>query len=287
MSKEKLGWISRNLNKVKVIYTDMDGTLVGTDGSLFTASGGSYTLAPARAIKKVLEARVDVVIVSGRSYLQLKENARILGFKNFIAELGCEIVYELGERVIYNIGNIPLRKGQKPVDVIEKTGATELLFSAFPDRLRYYTPWSRIHNDTVLLVGNIDIEEANRVLEENKLSDLLRIIDNGGVSPEPDFPSPHSYHLMPRAAGKAQAIKKDKQLRGLCRKELVGIGESIEDMEIAPEVGAFFVVRNGVDSEPRIKEIVKDAENIFILDEAMGSGWEEMVDLLVRLGKIR
>ncbi len=286
LTKKELEWIDKNLSKVKVIYTDMDGTLVGPDGSLFTSPYGKLTFLVARAIFETLKAGVDVVIVSGRSQYQLKENARLLGFKNYIAELGCEIVYNLGEKVIYNIGNIKLEEGKKPIDIIKGMGAVKLLFSEFSGKIRYYTPWSEYHDVNILLVGNIDVEKANKILKENKLS-CLRISDNGKVPPEPDFSCPHCYHLMPRFSGKGSAVRKDKKIRGLHREEIVGIGESIGDIEIAPEVGAYFVVKNGVENEPRIKDIAENSDNIFILDEAMGLGWAKVIDILLNLKKIK
>ena len=84
-----------NLDKVKVIYTDVDGTFVH-NGCLFCMRNG-YTLQNARAIFKLLEAGIDVVMTSGREKEKLKDTARLLGFQNYIANLGIEIVYNQGE----------------------------------------------------------------------------------------------------------------------------------------------------------------------------------------------
>ena len=50
MRAENLREIERRLTKVKVIYTDVDGTLVGPGGSLFAAPEGTLTLKPAGAV---------------------------------------------------------------------------------------------------------------------------------------------------------------------------------------------------------------------------------------------
>jgi hypothetical protein len=277
--------VDTRLDRIKVIYTDMDGTLVGPGGSLFAAPDGSLTMTPARAVFKTLQRDVDVVIISGRTRVQLKENARTIGFRNYIAELGCEIVYDLGKKIVYNIGDMPLKEGQRPLDAIEKSGALDLIFREFPNQIRYYTPWSENVQDNALLVGNIDEEQANRLLEEHGYTDL-RMTDNGGVPPEPDFRSPHCYHLLPAAAGKRSAVQKDKEIRGLRTPELVGIGESIEDMEISPEVGVYFVVRNGAEDDPRVMEAAEERENAFLLEGRMGLGWAEAVAVLEQLEKL-
>jgi hypothetical protein len=277
--------VDKRLNRIQVIYTDMDGTLVGPGGSLFAAPDGSLTMIPAQAVFRVLQRTIDVVIISGRTRVQLKENARTIGFRNYIAELGCEIVYDLGKKVIYNIGDMPLEEGQRPLDAIEESGAVNLIFREFPNQIRYYTPWSENVKDNALLVGNIDEERANRLLQEHGYTNL-RMTDNGEVPPEPDFPRPHCYHLLPAAAGKRSAVQKDKEIRGLRTEELVGIGESMEDMEISPEVGVYFVVRNGAEDDPRVMQAVEERENAFLLEGRMGLGWAEAIEVLEQLGKL-
>lgn len=271
------------LGELKVIYTDMDGTLANPSGNLFESYNGSLSMKAAESVMRVLETDKDVVIISGRTRTQLKENARMLGFKNYIAELGCEIVYELGEKVVYNLGEIEVEKGQKPVEMIEEMGIVELIFNKFPNEIRYYTPWSENVETHPLLVGKIDVDEANKVLEENGFG-FLKVTDNGEVPPEPDFERPHCYHLLPRASGKRSAVKKDREIRGLRSENLVGIGESLEDMEISPEVGAYFVVRNGAESDPRVMKAIEERENVFLLENRMGEGWAEAIAILDKLG---
>lgn len=285
MTEEQIESIKKKLTRVRVIYTDMDGTLTGPEGSLFTTARGEVSLLPARAILKVLKKRTDVVIVSGRTRLQLRECARILGFKNYIAESGCEIVYELGRKVVYNMGETKIEKGKTPRKIIEESGAIELLFSIFPGKIRYYTPWSEEVEDNVILVGNVDVKRANQVLKDHGFSNL-RLNDNGQVPPEKDFISPHCYHLMPAMASKKSAVQKDKKIRFLVKEELVGIGESIEDVKIAPEVGVYFVVKNGLENNPEIGKLIEKSDNIFLLDQKMGMGWAEAIEILEKTGKL-
>lgn len=96
--------------------------------------------------------------------------------------------------------------------------------------------------------------------------------DNGEVPPEPDFSRPHCYHLPPAAAGKRSALQNDKEIRGLRAAEVVGIGESVEDMEISPQVGVYFVVRNGAEDDPRVMNAVQERENAFLLERRVGLG---------------
>jgi len=285
IKRKNFCYIKENLTKVKVIYTDMDGTLTDPEGCIFTAPSGKLTLIPIEAVFHVLQKKIDVVIVSGRTHSQLRENARILGFKNFIAESGCEIVYDLGKKVIYNIGDIKIEKGKSPRQIIEESGAVELLFSRFPGKIRYYYPWADEVRNNVILVGNIPVKDANLLLKEHGFSNL-RLNDNGKVPPEKDFPAPHCYHLIPSATSKRSAVARDKKIRRLKREQLVGIGESVEDVEIADEVGVYFVVKNGLENNPGLSEIIKKKENVFVLDKAMGLGWAQAIQILEQMGKI-
>jgi hydroxymethylpyrimidine pyrophosphatase-like HAD family hydrolase len=112
----------------------------------------------------------------------------------------------------------------------------------------FYTPFSQTYTNSALLIGNIEAKRANQILKEHGFA-ALRLADNGPASPVPDFSHPHCYHLLPTSTGKRSAVKKDKEIRGLRKEELVGIGESIEDIEISSEVGVYFVVRNGAEED--------------------------------------
>ena len=285
MRAENLEEIERRLTMVKVIYTDVDGTLVGPGGSLFTDPDGTLTLKMARALLKVLEAGVDVFMVSGRTRERLKAIARILGFRNYAAELGSEIIYDLGSKVIHNIEGMNLRKGQQPFDWIKNSGALDLIFEGFPGKIRYHTPFSETSQNSALLIGNIEVKRANQILTEHGLA-ALRLADNGPIPAAPDFPHPHCYHLLPASAGKRSAVKKDKEIRGLRTEELVGIGESIEDIEISSEVGVYFVVRNGAEEDARVMRLANEQKNVFLLDYRIGLGWVQVIDILERLRKI-
>jgi len=69
----------------RVLYVDVDGTLVGPGGDLFW--DGSTTLA--EALLAARAADLSVVPVTGRGRVQVRELCRLLGFPRGIGELGC------------------------------------------------------------------------------------------------------------------------------------------------------------------------------------------------------
>ncbi len=254
------------LQKVEVIYTDVDGTFV-SDGSLFKNSTG-YSLKNAAAIVRLLTAGVDVVMISGREKEKLKETARILGLQNYIGNLGIEIVYNLGEKVITNLGtDVPGPAALKKW--IADTGVVDAIFERYPEKSRYYLPWSDDLRSHHLLIGELAYPETAWWIERN--FPAIRLIDNGAVPPAFGFSAPHAYHIVPRSVGKKQAVHIDKKERHLPRENLIAIGDSMEDVTVAEEVSIFFLLDDTVETTQ---------SNVIRIDNSDGEGFSRIVHLL-------
>lgn len=270
--------------QTKVIYSDVDGTLLGPGGCLFVDENQNYTGSVALAVLQCHLHKVDVVMVSGRNRHQLFNDARILGFKNYVAELGCQIAYNLGEVVMLNVGDFTVL-GETIWQAIEKSGAPQLLLQNFSGRLEYHAPWSGARECTHLLRGSIDVEAANSLLQDSG-HDNLKVIDNGRVKRrsenlDPNILEVNSYHLLPKEAGKASAVRKDRETRGIPKEFCAAIGDSVADLELASEVGVLFLVKNAVIENPSILELLPKYPNVFVTHEAMGLGWAEAVGFLL------
>ncbi|MHB0976915.1 MAG: HAD hydrolase family protein [Candidatus Aquicultorales bacterium] len=267
----------------KVLYSDVDGTLLGPGGCLFLDARKQLTLTPARAIVACHLHNLDVVLVSGRRHLQLFGDARVFGFNNWIAELGCQIVYDKGALCVDNIGDFSA-SGGSVYDVIEKSGAPSSLLDRYAGSFEYHTPWHADRSYTHVFRGLIDVGEANEFLEANGYG-TLKLVDNGRVhraSPglSLKLPEIHAYHLMPRASGKASAARKDREIRNLSKENTAAIGDSESDLELADEVGVFFLVANAAyENEGLLKKAAAKA-NVVVTKEAMGLGWAEAVGYL-------
>ncbi len=262
--------IKNRLDRIQVIYTDVDGTFV-TDGCLFRNQRG-YTLKNATAIYKLLSAGVDVVMTSGREKEKLKDTARILGVQNYIGNLGIEIVYNQGEKVITNFGvDVPDHQSLK--NWIGKSGVVKLIFEQFPGKSRYYLPWSDSLRTHHLLIGELDSREISAWVDQNFPE--IRIIDNGAVPAEKEFTSPHAYHIVPRNVGKRAAVQIDKMERNLSTEKLIGIGDSMEDMMMADEVAVFFLLDNSIET---------DQENVIYVDNSDGEAFSRIIEFLLKEG---
>lgn len=274
--------IKNLIHGVRVIYTDIDGTLLGPGGCLFLTPDKEYTLQTAEAIILTHKCNLDVVMVSGRNKNQLLGDARILGFKNYIAELGCEIVYNLSEKVILNVGNFQITEGSV-FNTIANSKAPEFLLKTFSNRLEYHTPWSVGQECTHLFRGYIDVTKANELLREKSFTDL-KIVDNGVINQRgslKEIPEVHAYHLLPRWSDKASGVQKDREIRKLPKNAVIAIGDAPSDVALSSQVGAVFIVKNALGKYSDIGRQILSQENVFLTHDEMRIGWAEVIHFLV------
>lgn len=279
-----LGWLRENLQPVRVIYTDLDGTMMGPLGCFFRDSEWKLTLRPARALLSGHARNVDIMLVSGRHKSQLRETARLLGCMNYVAELGTELIYNLGTEVIMNIGDLEVTCGSVYQTILE-TGVVDLLLTSYPRRLEMHSPWSEERDCTPLMRGLVDLDDVHRLLVERGF-DSYELVDNGVIprrSPTLDVEQTRAYHLVPKGVSKDQAVLKDQEHRGIPRLATVAVGDAVADMRFSSAVGAFFMVRNGLDNNPHLAREIDETENIFVTEGMMGDGWAEVVETLLAI----
>jgi phosphoserine phosphatase len=65
--------------------------------------------------------------------------------------------------------------------------------------------------------------------------------------------------------------------RGYSPDECIGVGDSREDLGVAEAVGRFFLVRNAVEKDPAIAEVVASKPNVEVTEERNGAGFYEAV----------
>lgn len=257
-----------DLPPVVIVYTDVDGTLLGPGGSLLTGADRRPSVRAAAALVQAARAGVTVVPVSGRRRSQLWHDSRLLGLHDCIAEAGGVIVRD--GAVTIEWGQTPPGLAETPHDALVQAGAQQLLLDTYPADLRLYPPWHEDRETTTLFHGLIDVEEANRVLSDAGLG-WSHVIDNGQTGGWRDR-SVRAYHLAPRGIGKAAAVADDLRDRGLDARQAVAIGDSTEDATMAEAVGAYFRVANGHD-HPHVDALVTPG--------AMGDGFADAVGALL------
>jgi hydroxymethylpyrimidine pyrophosphatase-like HAD family hydrolase len=226
-----------------LLFSDVDGTLVGRDGSLLADLDGRPTLAAAQALVAAHRAGLEVVLVSGRTAAQLRETGRLLGTRDAVAELGTVLVR--GREVELVWGETPRHLGRR---------------------------------GTFLLRGRVDPAEADARLAGAGLG-WARLLDNGrlrGAYPHLGPGPTHAYHLLPAGVSKAGTAAAYLAGRGLDARRAAAIGDSPADLQLAGVVGAMFLVANGAwaaDGAPETPVIVTPSP--------AGQGWAEAVTALL------
>jgi hydroxymethylpyrimidine pyrophosphatase-like HAD family hydrolase len=84
-----------------------------------------------------------------------------------------------------------------------------------------------------------------------------------------------AYHLVPAGASKANAVAFHMRVRGYAREDCIAVGDSREDMGAAAVVRTFWLVANGVERDPTIREAI--TANTRVTEERNGAGVYEAV----------
>lgn len=274
--------IKENLKDLKVIYTDLDGTLFNDRGCIIKDEKGGYYFKAVKLLSEIARKNWDVVLVSGRNKFQLRYNAQIIGLKNYIAELGSELVYNLGKEVYATFDRQKIKydltyEGKDLIKIIE------LFKKNFPDKIESKMEWSRYRSHTVLFFGEINLNFANKLLKKEGYGELV-LVDNGLsslVELDLDIERLHIYNLMPKGVNKAKGIKLDKKIRNFDINNCIALGDSLEDLKMAGEVKYFFLMRNALEHNEMILDELDKYNNVYVTDGVMNKGWAEVIEYLV------
>jgi hydroxymethylpyrimidine pyrophosphatase-like HAD family hydrolase len=257
---------------VSVVYTDLDGTMVGPKGSFFAAEDGSLTLDAAQALLDLHTAGVTLVLVSGRTRPQLVEAAAIFGADGFIGELGAIVGWDQGRQSEILRGAMPEQFAQVPEELLHE------LIAAFPGRLELHTPWHTGRELDVMLRGKVDVPTADAWLHAAGFG-WLSMRDNGLIARHlmPGLGvNPHVYHLVPAGVGKGEAVAWDLKRRGIDPADAIAIGDSTSDLTMARHVGQLHLVANAL-KHPDMAGLLVGYDNVVVEREAVTLGWARAV----------
>ena len=261
---------------LRCLYTDLDGTLLGRGASLLRDGEGNFTLLAARALEACHRADVEVVIKSGRRKEQVMEDARLIGQTSYIYEVGGGLVID-GEETLL-VGGFQPRDGKTVHQLVEETGAPQLLLDTYAGRLEFHAPWHLRRHVSHLFRGLVDVRDANALLGAEG-HEGLRLVDNGVIpSHETDLAldgEPHAYHLVPAEASKAGAVVRHMNARGYGPENCIAVGDSREDLEVAPHVSRFFLVANALEKDPGLRS--GGGPNVEVTEAGYGEGVYEAV----------
>jgi hypothetical protein len=250
--------------------------MLGKGASLLRDADGNFSMRAIRALEACHRAGVEVVIKSGRRKAQVYEDARLIGQPAYAYEMGCGLVD--GPEEVFLTGDLDADADLTVYEQVEQSGVPALLLENFPGRLEYHSPWHVDRLFTHLFRGNVELADVDALFREHGHSNL-RLVDNGITerrSPTLEVDPIRTYHLIPSAAGKANAVAVHMRRRGFAPEECIAIGDSRGDLEVAGVVGRFYLVANAVERDPGIASEV-NATRVTVTDEPMSHGFYEAV----------
>jgi hydroxymethylpyrimidine pyrophosphatase-like HAD family hydrolase len=264
----------------QVLYTDVDGTLVGPLGNMLWDGSRQPTAVAAEALVRAAREGLEIVAVTGRAQGAMWEVARLLGLATWFCELGGVRVYERGEHVVHDHGAYP-GEGLPGAALAE---ARALLTASFPGRIEEHTPWNTAREASVLLRGEVDPGEARAVLDEAGFG-WTELVDNGVIPRRFEtlagLDRVRVYHLVPQGVSKLAAIAADRAMRGLARENCAMIGDAAADLDCRVEVGRCFLVANALVKDPSLAWAAENGSGVEVLGSGHGAGFAEAVAALL------
>ena len=260
----------------KVLFSDVDGTLVGKAASVLSSLDGEPTLAAVEALLAARRAGIEVVLVSGRTRAQLFEASRLLGLRDAIGELGTVLVRD--GRAELQWGETPRDLADTPAEALERSGALRTVLDEFAGRIEPHSPWHPGRQGTALLRGQVDAADVNEILRAKGFG-WAHVVDNGrlrGSYPHLGERDTHSFHLLPVGVSKAITAAAYLAQRGLDRSHAAAVGDGPADLEMADAVGAMFLVANGAWAAER-----DPGRPVVVSPSSAGAGFAEVVAALI------
>ena len=217
----------------------------------------------------------------------IQEDARVLGFPGWIAEMGGVLCTRQSSNPEwhYFTGTMPYDEasGKTPHDVICETGVIDEMLARWPGHLETYHDNGigfEYREVTVALRGDAPEDDIQDMLDHSGLP--LYLSDNGMVDHISgaselvcDHARPegiHTYHITPAGVSKGSGILRFIELAGLEPDEVLGAGDSPADCVIADAVGTFLFMCNGLGHE-RAEEELAARDNILISTKRATDGW--------------
>lgn len=241
-----------DLSKIKLIVTDMDGTLLNSKGEVNPEL-------PA-LLEEIKKLNIKFAVASGRQYYSLIERlAQVKDEVIFIAENGA-IVMEKGEQK--HLQPFPPENAVRIIKTIKKAGGKYLILSgkkgAYIEKttpefmkpfLKHYEKYevvkdiAKVENDDFLKVTVCDLlgAEQNLYPRVNHLKEEFQVKLSGEIW----------IDFNDNLAQKGNALQKIQQLYQIQPQETVAFGDYLNDMELFDHAHFSFAMGN---AHPKVKE---------------------------------
>lgn len=240
---------------IKLIVSDIDGTLIGTDETLkeefhqlkeFVKKHNiPFTLASGRCYEEVkdfaeeFEVKLPIVVNNGAA--AVKDGNFLWGntMKGNILRKAIEYADELEMAIVTSdgISNKSYRHNDYIRNQIEKFGRYEEIYRPNEDE------WDTVNIQKLLIIDPLPDGRIDSVLEHlEPYKDMLNIVRYNA----------RSVDIMPASTNKAEGILNVAKMLGIDISEVMAIGDAQNDIEMLNTVGVGVAVAN---AESELKEV--------------------------------
>lgn len=297
MPEMPTGELRERLARVRYVFTDLDGTMMGPNSTVLANASGEPSLDFVQTLIDLKQAGVAVVPTSGRNRAMMREDTRLLGLNAFISEMGGIVMTDLSHDTWeYFTAEMEYDPscGLTPHEVIEQTGLCEAFITRYPGMLEYHNDMSASYKHrevTIGLRGEIPDEEAIALLDASGMA--LDWADNGFLNyisapttlELPEGVRGRAFNVMPKGLNKGRGIERFCEIMGIPREETLGIGDAASDFLMADYTGSFIMVENGL-KDPGAEEFLASHENALVAPGRTVDAWVAgMRSLLAAMGR--
>ena len=297
MPEMPTGELRERLARVRYVFTDLDGTMMGPNSTVLANASGEPSLDFVQTLIELKQAGVAVVPTSGRNRAMMREDTRLLGLNAFISEMGGIVMTDLSHDTWeYFTAEMEYDPscGLTPHEVIEQTGLCEAFITRYPGMLEYHNDMSAGYKHrevTIGLRGEIPDEEAVALLDASGMA--LDWADNGFLNyisapttlELPEGVRGRAFNVMPKGLNKGRGIERFCEIVGIPREETLGIGDAASDFLMADHTGLFIMVENGL-KDPGAEEFLATHDNAFVAPGRTVDAWVAgMRSLLEAIGR--
>lgn len=231
-------------SKVNAVVTDIDGTITYRDRKLHL-----------RAIEKLRELKVPVILATGNTACFTKAAAKLIGTSEMIiAENGGVVLTKFDGEEILNV----------PQDCLEKC---ELVYHLLSNYFELEKLDPKMRKSEIAVRRNFNVNKAREILRNSEFSSDVDLVDSG-----------YAIHIKSKKVNKSLGLKKIMEITGLRPEEIAAFGDSENDIEVFRIAGYSIAVANAV---PQLKQIAS-----YITKHEYGDGFVEGVEHLREIGLI-
>lgn len=286
------GELAERLGRVRYVFTDLDGTMLGPGSCVLLDNDGNHSLDFVSTLLDLKRAGVEVIPCSGRNRSMLHEDVRLLGLNSYIGEMGGLLMLDLkANKWEYFTGDMPYDPdcGLTPHQVIEQAGVCQGIIDRWPGRIEYHNDMAngiKYREVTVGMRGEVPDDQAQAMID---VAGLGLVWGNNGYLTHVSKPTTlelgedgpgRAFNIMPAGLNKGRGIERFCELRGIDRSETLAIGDSESDFLAAPYVGTFVCVENAL-KDPATPALIAENDNVYITRGKIVDGWVYMAKALL------